>query len=105
MARSPRGTMGDWIAVVEAGYSLGQGDSTWLSHLLECIAQEHLCDRSSAAFTFDLNSSGLAIKDVAVHGPPKVQNHLRSSLEVASPEALRQAYGSKSAAVGTVSEL
>jgi DNA-binding NarL/FixJ family response regulator len=105
MLRSPRKPAGDWISVVEAGYALDQADSAWLAQLLECIASEHWRDRSSAAFTFDLRPSGLAIKDVAVHGPPEIQDHLRGSLEVASPEALDQAYGGKSAAVGTVSEL
>jgi DNA-binding CsgD family transcriptional regulator len=105
MARSPRKPAGDWISVVEAGYSLDRDDSGWLARLLECIASEQWRDRSSAAFTFDLRPSGLAIKDVAVHGPPEIQDHLRCSLEVASPEALNEAYGTKSAAVGTVSEL
>src|SRR5579863_1504509 len=105
MARSPRKPAGDWISVVEAGYSLDRDDSGWLARLLECIASEQWRDRSSAAFTFDLRPSGLAIKDVTVHGPPEIQDHLRCSLEVASPEALNEAYGTKSAAVGTVSEL
>jgi len=105
MARSPPKPAGDWISVVEAGYCLDHNESAWLAQLLECIAREHWRDRSSAAFTFDLRPSGLAIKDVAVHGPPEIQDHLRGSLDVASPEALNQAYGSKSAAVGTVSEL
>ncbi|HTV78411.1 MAG TPA: helix-turn-helix transcriptional regulator [Steroidobacteraceae bacterium] len=105
MARSPHKPSGDWIAVVESGYSLDHDDSVWLARLLDCIAREHWRDRSSAAFTFDLRPSGLAIKDVAVHGPSEIQAHLRGSLGVASREALDQAYGSRSAAVGTVSEL
>jgi DNA-binding NarL/FixJ family response regulator len=105
MRPPPRRPAGDWISVVEAGYSLDHDDAAWLARLLECIASEHWTDRSSAAFTFDLRPSGLAIRDVAVHGSPEIQDHLRGSLEVASPEALNQAYGSKSAAVGTVSEL
>ena len=45
---------GDWIAVVEAGYSLDGDDAAWLAKLLERVSHEHWRDRSSAAFTFDL---------------------------------------------------
>lgn len=97
--------MGDWIAVVEAGYSLDGDDSAWLAKLLERVTHEQWRDRSSAAFTFDLSATGLAVRDVTVHGPPEIHDHLRGSLAVASPEALDRAYGSSSVAVGTVSEL
>jgi DNA-binding CsgD family transcriptional regulator len=97
--------VGDWIAVVEAGYSLDGDDSAWLAKLLERVAREHWRDRSSAAFTFDLSATGLAVRDVTVHGPPEIHDHLRGSLAVASAEALDRAYGSSSVAVGTVSEL
>jgi DNA-binding NarL/FixJ family response regulator len=96
---------GDWIAVVEAGYSLDGDDPTWLSHLLDCVAREHWCGQSSAAFTFGLSATGFALRDVTIHGPPEIENHLRASLAVVSPEGLNQAYGSGSAPVGTVSEL
>jgi DNA-binding CsgD family transcriptional regulator len=96
---------GDWIAVVEAGYSLDNNDSAWLAKLLERIAHEHWWDQSSAAFTFDLSATGMVVRDVTVNGPPEIQDHLRGSLAVASAEALNRAYGSSSAAVGTVSEL
>jgi DNA-binding NarL/FixJ family response regulator len=96
---------GDWIAVVEAGYSLDGDDPTWLHHLLDCIAREHWRGQSSAAFTFGLSATGFALKDVAIHGPPEIENHLRASLAVVSPEGLNQAYGSGAAPVGTVSEL
>jgi DNA-binding NarL/FixJ family response regulator len=96
---------GDWVAVVEAGYSLDGDDSTWLKHLLDCIAREHWGGRSSAAFTFGLSATGFALRDVTIQGPPEIENHLRASLAVVSPEGLNQAYGSGSAPVGTVSEL
>jgi DNA-binding NarL/FixJ family response regulator len=96
---------GDWIAVVEAGYSLDGDDPTWLHQLLDCIAREHWCGQSSAAFTFGLSATGFALRDVTIHGPPEIENHLRASLAVVSPEGLNQAYGSGSAPVGTVSEL
>jgi DNA-binding CsgD family transcriptional regulator len=96
---------GDWIAVVEAGYSLDGDDAAWLAQLLERVAREHWRDRSSAAFTFDLSAGGLAVRDVTVHGAPEIHEHLRGSLAVASAEALDRAYGSSSVAVGTVSEL
>ena len=97
--------MGDWIAVVEAGYILDGDDSEWLAQLLKRIAREHWRDRNSAAFTFDLSATGIAVRDVAVHGSPEIHDHLRGSLAVASPEALDRAYGGGSVAVGTVSEL
>jgi DNA-binding NarL/FixJ family response regulator len=96
---------GDWIAVVEAGYSLDGDDPTWLHHLLDCIAREHWRGQSSAAFTFGLSATGFALKDVTIHGPPEIENHLRASLAVVSPEGLNQAYGSGAVPVGTVSEL
>jgi DNA-binding NarL/FixJ family response regulator len=96
---------GDWIAVVEAGYSLDGDDPTWLHHLLDCIAREHWRGQSSAAFTFGLGATGFALRDVTIHGPPEIENHLRASLAVVSPEGLNQAYGSGSAPVATVSEL
>ena len=96
---------GDWIAVVEAGYSLDGDDPAWLHHLLDCIAREHWCGQSSAAFTFGLSATGFTLRDVTIHGPPEIENHLRASLAVVSPEGLNQAYGSGSAPVGTVSEL
>jgi DNA-binding CsgD family transcriptional regulator len=105
MIRKSRLRGGDWIAVVEAGYSLDGDDPTWLHHLLDCIAREHWCGQSSAAFTFGLSATGFALRDVTVHGPPEIEDHLRASLAVVSPEGLNQAYGSGSASVGTVSEL
>src|SRR3984957_2518005 len=96
---------GDWIAVVEAGYSLDSDDSAWLAKLLERIAHEHWWNQSSAAFTFDLSATGMVVRDVTVHGPTEIQDHLRGSLAVASAEALNRAYGSSSVAVGTVSEI
>lgn len=105
MFRRSEKRVGDWIAVVEAGYSLDGDDSAWLANLLERVTCEHWRDRSSAAFTFDLSATGLAIRDVTVHGPPEIHDHLRGSLAVASAEALDRAYGSTSVAVGTVSEL
>src|SRR3984957_12217650 len=97
--------VGDWIAVVEAGYSLDGDDSAWLAKLLERVAGEHWRDRGSAAFPFVLGATGVAVRDGTVHGPPEIHDHLRGSLAVASAEALDRAYGSSSVAVGTVSEL
>jgi DNA-binding CsgD family transcriptional regulator len=96
---------GDWIAVIETGYSLDGDDPTWLNHLLDCVAREHWGGQSSAAFTFGLSASAFALRDVTIHGPAEIENHLRASLAVVSPEGLNQAYGSGSAPVGTVSEL
>ena len=96
---------GDWIGVVETGYALDDGDTTWLAKLLARIIHEHWPDQRAAAFSFDLSAVGLTIRDVTAHGPPEIHDHLRSSLAVASSEALNRAYGSSSVAVGTVSEL
>jgi DNA-binding CsgD family transcriptional regulator len=96
---------GDWISVVEAGYWLDSDDRTWLAGLLDCIAREHWRDQISTAFTFDLTSKGFTLRDVTIHGPPEIDDHLRASLAVVSPEGLNLAYGSGCAPVGTVSEL
>jgi hypothetical protein len=62
--------IGDWIAVLEAGYSLDGDDSAWLGGLLDCIAREHWQERISAAFTFDQSAAGVAVRDVHVHLRP-----------------------------------
>ena len=59
MARTKQ--TGDWIAVLEAGYSLDGDDGAWLTGLLECVAREQWPDRFSAAFTFELGASGVVV--------------------------------------------
>jgi DNA-binding CsgD family transcriptional regulator len=105
MIRQSNKRLGDWISVVEAGYRLEGDDRAWVAALLDCIAREHWRDQISTAFTFDLTAKGFDLGDVAIHGPPEIEDHLRASLAVVSPEGLTLAYGSGCAPVGTVSEL
>jgi len=77
--RNPK-RKGDWIAVLEASYSLDGDDAAWLTGLLDCIAREHWPDRISAAFTFEMAATDVAVRDVRVHGPPQVYDRVRASM-------------------------
>jgi DNA-binding NarL/FixJ family response regulator len=96
--------IGDWIAVLEASYSLDGDDPAWLGGLLDCIAREHWQERISAAFTFDLSATGVAIRDVRVHGPPEVHDLVHASMRGASAEGIDRTFRS-GRVVGTISEL
>ncbi len=102
MSRTKR--TGDWIAVLEASYSLDGDESAWLDGLLGCIAQEHWPERVSAAFTFDLNSGGVVVGDVSVHGPPEVYQAVHASMKGASAEGIDRVFR-PGQVVGTLSEL
>jgi DNA-binding NarL/FixJ family response regulator len=96
---------GDWIAVLEAGYSLDGDDGVWLTGLLDCVAREHWPDRLSTAFTFELGATGAPnIGDVRVHGPPQLHDRVRASMDGASVEGLDRAFRS-GRVVTTMSEL
>ena len=95
---------GDWIALLEAGYSLDGDDPAWLARLAECAARQHWQDRVSVAFTFDLGATGLTMKDLHVHGPPEVHAHVRAAMQGASAQGIDLLYRGK-VVVGTMSEL
>jgi DNA-binding NarL/FixJ family response regulator len=95
---------GDWIAVLEAGYSLDGDEPAWLTGLLDCVAREHWPDRVSAAFTFEMGTSGVVVGDVRVQGPPEVYDAVRASMAGASAEGLDRVFRS-GRVVGTISEL
>jgi len=95
---------GDWIAVLEASYSLDGDDPAWLDGLLDCVAREHWLDRLSAVFTFDLTPTDVNVREVRVHGPPEVYQSLYASMNGASPEGLNSVFRIGSV-VGTMSEL
>jgi len=96
---------GDWIAVLEAGYSLDGDDGEWLTGLLDCVAREHWPDRFSAAFTFELGATGAPnVGDIRVHGPPHIYDRVRASMGGASAEGLDRAFRS-GRVVSTISEL
>jgi len=102
-----RGSMkrsGDWISVVEAGYSLDGDEPAWLAGLLDCVAREHWRDRISAAFTFDLSETGVAIGNVKVQGPPKIYDTVLATLMGASSEGIQRTFRA-GLIVGTISEL
>jgi len=90
--------------VLEAAYSLDGDNAVWLTGLLDCVAREHWPDRVSAAFTFELGATGVAVGDIRVHGPPQVYDRVRASMEGASTEGLDRAFRS-SRVVSTISEL
>ncbi len=102
MGRTKR--KGDWVAVLEAGYSLDGDESAWLAGLLDCIAREHWPDRMSAVFTFDLSGDGLAVGDVSVHGPPELYDVVRATMKGTSAKGIDRAYRA-GPVVSTVSEL
>ena len=102
MARTKQ--TGDWIAVLEAGYSLDGDDGAWLTGLLECVAREQWPDRFSAAFTFELGASGVVVGDIRAHGPPHLYDRVRASMDGASAEGLDRAFRSGHV-VSTISEL
>ena len=102
MARTKQ--TGDWIAVLEAGYSLDGDDGAWLSGLLDCVAREHWPDRPSAAFTFELGAAGVVVGDIRVHGPPQIHDRVRASMDGASAEGLDRVFRSGHV-VSTISEL
>jgi DNA-binding CsgD family transcriptional regulator len=95
---------GDWIAVLEAGYSLDGDDAVWLGDLLDCVAREHWPDRISAAFTFEIGATGVAVGDVRVHGPPEVYDAVRASMAGASAEGIDRVFRS-GRVVMTISEI
>jgi DNA-binding CsgD family transcriptional regulator len=101
MSRTQR--TGDWIAVLEASYSLDGDESTWLAGLLDCIAREHWPERTSAAFTFDLNATGVVVGDVRVHGPPEVYDRVRATMRNASAEGIDRIFRTDRV-VGTMTE-
>jgi DNA-binding NarL/FixJ family response regulator len=95
---------GDWISVLEAAYSLDGDDPAWLAGLLDCVAREHWPDRISAAFTFELNPTGVVVGDIRVHGPPWVYDRVRASMDGASAEGIDRTFRS-GRVVNTISEL
>jgi DNA-binding NarL/FixJ family response regulator len=94
---------GDWIAVLEAAYSLDGDDPAWLKALLQCIAREHWPERIAAAFTFDLSATAVAVRDVAVSGPPEVQKNVHATVNGLSANGIDRTYRT-GRAVGTFSE-
>ena len=102
MKRSKR--TGDWIAVLEAGYSLDGDDGAWLAGVLESVAREHWPDRISAAFTFELGATAVVVGDIRIHGPPQIYDRVRASMDGASTEGLDRAFRS-GRVVNTISEL
>jgi len=99
----PRRT-GDWIAVLEAGYSLDGDEGAWLTGLLDCVVREHWPDRPSAAFTFEMGAAGVVVGEIRVHGPPQIYDRIRASMAGASAEGLDRAFRSGQV-VSTISEL
>src|ERR1700728_970016 len=95
---------GDWIAVLEASYSLDGDDPAWLGGLLDCIAREHWRERIAAAFTFDMSPTGPNVRDVRVHGPPEVREVLNATMKAASAEGIDRTFRAGQV-VGTISEL
>lgn len=100
--RSVSRDRGDWIAVLEASYSLAGDDQQWLSRLLESVAREHWPEQISAAFIFDLSRSNVTVRDVAVHGPPEIHQAIHTLMSGSSAEVVDKLF--RSTAVGTVSE-
>ncbi|HEY3798798.1 MAG TPA: helix-turn-helix transcriptional regulator [Caulobacteraceae bacterium] len=95
---------GDWIAVLEAGYSLDGDDPTWLDGLLGCIAREHGPDQTSAGFIFDLSATDIEVRDVRVHGRPEVYDAVAATTQAISADGVDLMFRA-GRVVCTVSEL
>ena len=95
---------GDWVGLVEAGYSLDGDDTTWLARLAERAAGPYAPQAVSAAFTFELKASSLEVKELGVHGPPQTRDYVLAAMQGASREGIDLLYRSP-VVVGTMSEL
>jgi DNA-binding NarL/FixJ family response regulator len=102
--RSSRRPVGDWISVLEAGYSLEGDDPAWLTNLLDCVAREHWSGQVSAAFTFELKPDGVDVGDVRVHGPAEIYDRVHATMNTASARGLDRVFRSGQV-VSTISEM
>jgi len=93
----------DWIAVLEANYTLDGNEPRWLAGLLECIVTQHWRNSVCAAFTFDLSATTISVRDIAVHGPPEMHHNVRATVEGLSADGIDRTYRT-GRAVGTFSE-
>src|SRR5579884_1422186 len=95
---------GDWIAVLEAGYSLDGDDPAWLNGLLECIGREHWPGLALTAFMFDSTAQDVGVSDVQIHGRPEIHDYIRESMKGASAGGIDRIFRS-GVVVGTLSEV
>ena len=95
---------GDWIAVLEAGYSLDGDEPAWLDRLLDCVAREHWPRGMSAAFIFGLEAEGLTVGHVSIQGPSELHDMVRRTMNGVSAEGIDRVFRTGQV-VSTLSEV
>jgi DNA-binding CsgD family transcriptional regulator len=94
----------DWIAVLEAGYSLDGDDETWLGAVMDRVAQEPWRDRVCVGLTFALKPTGAENIKVQIRGRPEMADQVQAVADMTPPEALDRMFRSGKV-VSSLSEL
>ncbi len=63
----------DWVSLLETFYLLDGDDRAWMHRILSCAAKDIWRGKPSAAYTFELMSSGFSLGVIAAHGVPEQQ--------------------------------
>ena len=93
----------DWVALIEAGYSLEGNEEAWLKRVLDQAAP--LFDRGwwPGLYTYRFTPTTLVLDDAVTHGPKNLRHILQESLKT-KPEAIDLVYRSGSQ-IASMSEL
>lgn len=95
----------DWVALIEAGYSLEGNEEAWLKHVLDQAAP--LFDRGwwPGMATYRFTPTTLGIEQAVTHGPSRLIEFLHDSADsaIVSPKAIDLVYRS-GVQIGSMSE-